>query len=95
MIIDLLKFNIKEGSGAEAEKVFRQQMKNNLGDEGCLLSNMFRSNTNPGEYFLLLGWENPEAIENHLKSDHDLKFREDLDPLLAGPPEFYDWEPIA
>ena len=94
MIIDLLKFNIKDGSGAAAEELFRRQMTNNLGDEGCLLSETFRSKSNPREFFLLLGWENPEAIEKHLKTDHDLQFRQNLDPLLAGPPEFYDWEPI-
>ena len=89
-----MKFTIKEGRVAEALELMKAQMKNNLGDEGCLMSNTFQSKTNPNELFLLLGWESPEAIEKHLKSDHDHKFRENLDPLLAGPPEFFDWEKI-
>ena len=95
MITDLMKFTIKDGCAAEAGEVMKKQMKNNLGDEGCLMSNVFQSKTNPNEFYLLLGWENQDAIDKHLKSSHDLKFREDLDPLLAGPPEFYDWEKLA
>lgn len=95
MITDLLKFTIKEGSEDEAAELMKKQMKNNLGDEGCLLAKAFRSKTNPNEIFILLGWENRTAIEKHLKTDHDRMFRENLDPMLAGPPEFYDWETIA
>jgi quinol monooxygenase YgiN len=76
-------------------ELMKQQMKNNLGDKGCLMSSAFRSKTDPNELYVLLGWENPEAIEKHLKSAHDNKFREDLDPLLACPPDFYDWEKIS
>ena len=95
MITDLLKFTIKEECVEDAMELMKEQMKNNLGDEGCLMSNTFRSKSKPNELYLLLGWENPEAIEKHLKTDHDLKFRENLDPMLAGPPEFFDWEKIA
>ena len=95
MIIDLMKFTIKEGRVGDAIELMKTQMKNNLGDEGCLMSNTFQSKTNPNELYLLLGWENQEAIDKHLKTEHDLKFREGLDPLLAGPPEFYDWEKMA
>ena len=94
MITDLLKFTIKEGAIADASELMKKQMQNNISDEGCLMANAFRSKTNPNEIFVLLGWEDQQAIENHLKTDHDLKFRENLDPLLACPPEFYDWEPI-
>ena len=95
MITDLLKFTVKEGAIADASELMKKQMQNNLGDEGCLMAKAFRSNTNPNEIFVLLGWENQEAIDKHLKTDHDQKFRVDLDPLLAGPPEFFDWETIA
>ena len=95
MITDLLKFTIKEEFIEDAMMLMKKQMQNNLGDEGCLLSSTFRSKTNQNELYLLLGWESPEAIEKHLKADHDLKFREALDPMLAGPPEFFDWVKIA
>jgi len=95
MITDLLKFTIREEAVEDAAKLMKSQMKNNLGDEGCLIAKAFRSNINRNEIFVLLGWEDQAAIDKHLKTDHDRKFREDLDPLLAGPPEFYDWETIA
>jgi len=90
MITDLLKFTIKEEFVIEAEELFRRQMENNLGDEGCLMSKTFRSKQHPGEFYLLLCWQDPEAIENHLKTEHDNRFRENLDPMLACPPEFFD-----
>jgi quinol monooxygenase YgiN len=95
MITDLLKFTIKEGLTADAAELMKRAMTEDLGDEGCLMAKAFLSKTNTNEIFILLGWENQEAIDKHLATDHDLKFREDLDPLLAGPPEFYDWETIA
>ena len=95
MITDLLKFRIKAECVDEAIELMKKQMKNNLGDDGCLASKTFQSKTNPNELFLMLVWENQEAIDKHLKSEHDNKFREGLDPLLAGPPEFFDWEQVC
>ena len=95
MIIDLLQFNIKKGCVAEATELMKKQMKNNLGDEGCLMSNAFRSKSKPNELFTLLVWENQEAIDKHLKADHDREFVEALDPLLARKPDLSDWEIIA
>lgn len=95
MITDLLKFTIKSDSIDAAAELMKKQMQNNLGDEGCLLAKAFRSKTNANEIFILLGWEDQAAIDKHLSTDHDRLFRENLDPLLDGPPEFYDWETIA
>ena len=95
MITDLLKFTIKEECVADAIELMKKQMENNLLDKGCLLSHTFQLKENPNELFMLLGWENQDAIERHLKAEYDNVFREDLDPLLAGPPEFFDWEIIA
>lgn len=95
MIVDLLKFQIKDGCAEKAAEIFKRQMKDNLGDEGCLLSKSFRSTKDPNEFYMLLGWETPEAIEKHLKTEHDLRFRDDVDPFIACPPEFFDWEEIV
>ena len=95
MITDLLKFTIKESAAAEAIELFKKQMSDNLGDEGCLIAKTFRSKKDPNDFYMLLGWENQEAIDKHLVAEHDLMFREALDPILAGPPEFFDWEPVA
>ena len=91
MITDLLKFTIKEECVADAIELMKKQMKNNLSDDGCLLSDIFQSKKNPNELYMLLGWEDQEAIEKHLKTEHDNVFRVELDPLLDGPPEFFDW----
>jgi len=95
MITDLLKFTVKDGCAADAAELMKKQMQNNLGDEGCLMAKAFRSKTNANEIFVLLGWADQESIDKHLKSEHDQLFIRNMDPLLAGPPEFFDWETIA
>lgn len=95
MITDLLKFTIKDGSAADAAELMKTAMEEDMGDDGCILAKAFKSKSNPNEIFVLLGWENQESIDKHLKTDHDRVFIEKLDPLLAGPPEFFDWEEIV
>ena len=94
MITDLLKFTIKNDAATQAAALFKEQMENNLNDEGCMISKTFRSKTDPNSYYMLLGWENQAAIDKHLETEHDLKFREGLDPILACPPEFFEWEEV-
>lgn len=94
MIIDLIKFTIKEDSIDGAIKAMKTQTEANRLDEGCTLSHVFRSKTNPADLYMLLGWENQEAVEKHLATAHDAEFRTALDDTLAGPPEFYEWTKI-
>jgi len=95
MITDLLKFTIKEEYIVDAAELMKKQMKDNLADQGCLISKAFRSKTDTSEIYMLLGWEDQTAIDKHLKTDHDQQFIKDLDPMLVKQPEFFDWETIA
>lgn len=94
MITDLIKFKIKEGCAEEAAALIRGAMQDDLGDEGCLLAKAFLSKTEANLIYVLLGWENRESIDKHLKTDHDRLFIKNLDPLLDGPHEFVAWEPL-
>jgi quinol monooxygenase YgiN len=44
---------------------------------------------------MLIGWDSPEAVEKHLKSEHDLKFREKMDDKMASPIELLDWKMLV
>ena len=94
MISDMIKFTITDSAVPEAVELMKRQMKNNAGEDGCLLSKAFKSKTNPNEIYMLLSWENQAVIDKHLTSEYDLKFRNDLDPLLSGPPDFVELEEI-
>ena len=94
MITDMLKFTVKEGCADQAKALMAAQMKANLGDNGCVISKTFQSKTNACDFYMLLCWENREAIDAHLETEHDLTFREGLDPILAGPPEFFEWDEV-
>jgi len=88
MLVDLLKFKTKDGDAAEA--LMKDQAVTSRGDEGCIFAHAFRSKDNPGELYLLMSWENRESVEKHFQTEHDISFREKLDPLLEGPPEFFE-----
>ena len=95
MIIDILQFNIKEECIDDAIDLMKKQLPNVRNDEGCFLAHVFRSKKSPCELFLMLGWENQESIDMHLNTDHDRRFREELDPMLSGPPDMANWEVLG
>jgi quinol monooxygenase YgiN len=94
MIIDLIKFTAKADCIDGAIKVMKTQSDANQNDQGCMITHVFQSMKNPAELFMLLGWENQEAVEKHLASAHDAEFRENVDDKIAGPPEFFEWTQI-
>ena len=53
-----------------------------------------RGKTNSAELFMLLGWENQEAVDKHLATQHDADFRAAIDDKLAAPPDFFEWTQI-
>jgi quinol monooxygenase YgiN len=95
MIIDLIKFTAKPECLDEVIRHMKTQTEANRHDEGCAMSHVFQSKTNPNDIFMLLGWESPEAVEKHLATPHDAEFRANVDDKIVGPPEFYDWNMIA
>lgn len=95
MIIDLIKATVKEEYIDEAVEAMKIQTLQTKEDEGCVLSHVMQSNTDPAVFYMLIGWENPEAIEKHLKSDHDLAFREKMDDKMAAPIEILDWKMLV
>ena len=94
MISDLLKFTAKDGCVDAVIEAMKIQAEANKQDEGCLMSYVYQSNSNSKEIFMLLGWENQEAVDKHLATEHDAQFRESVDDKIDGPPEFFDWTQI-
>jgi quinol monooxygenase YgiN len=91
MIIDLVKFTARQDAIDGALEAMKTQTVANRGDEGFVLTHVFQSKANPAELYMLLGWENQEAVDKHLATQHDAEFIKALDPCLAGPPDFSDW----
>lgn len=95
MIVDLFKFLAKPGF---AEKVSGHMKEHTLltrDDEGCLFCHTLQSNTDENTLYLLLAWEDQEAVVKHMEMDHDLQFRNNVDDyILVAPPEQLDWKLI-
>lgn len=94
MMIDLIKFTVKDGATPAAIEAMTAQTHANRGEAGCVLSHVFQGKDNPGELYMLLGWADQGAVESHLRTEHDQRFREAMDPLLADPPQFFEWDKI-
>jgi len=88
MLVDLLKFVVTDAGAAEL--LMKEQTVASREDEGCLYAHVFRSKDDPAEIFMLMSWENQESVDKHMDTEHDILFRERLDPILAGPPEFLE-----
>jgi quinol monooxygenase YgiN len=95
VIIDLIKATVKKEHIGEAVEAMKVQTLQTREDEGCTLSHVFQSKSDPAVFYMLIGWENPGAIEKHLRSEHDLKFREKMDGIMASPVEMLDWEMLV
>lgn len=95
MIIDLIKFTVKSDCIDGAADAMKTQAQQNWEDEGCRLSHVFQSKTDPAELYMLLGWENQEAVDKHLATAHDAEFRVAMDDKLAGPPTFFEWTQLV
>ena len=94
MIIDLVKFTVRPDTVDGALQAMKTQTEANRGDEGFVLTHVFQSKKNPAELYMLLGWENQEAVDKHLATQHDANFRTAMDERLAGPPDFLEWTQI-
>ena len=88
MLVDLLKFSVKDGDAAHA--LMKEQTVMSRGDEGCLFAHAFRSKENPDELYMIMAWDSKEAVEKHFQTEYDIKFREKIDAILTGPPEFFE-----
>jgi len=88
MLVDLLKFVVTDAGAAEL--LMKEQTVASREDEGCRYAHVFRSKDDPAEIFMLMSWENQESVDKHMDTEHDILFRERLDPILAGPPEFLE-----
>ncbi len=95
MIIDLIKATVKKEYINEAIEAMKIQTLQTKEDEGCVLSHVMQSTTDPAAFYMLIGWDSPEAIEKHLKSEHDLAFRVKMDDKMAAPIEIVGWKMLV
>ncbi len=93
-MIDLIKFTVKADAVEDAKRYMSIQAEENRHDEGHLMSHVFQSKTDPHAFYMLMGWENQQAVEKHMATEHDAQFREWMDSLLACEPEFVEWSQI-
>lgn len=95
MIVDLFKFSVKQGYSEKVAGHLKDHTVLTRDDEGCLFANALQSNTDENTLYLLLAWEDQEAVDKHMMTDHDLEFRNNVDDHIFGPPTQVDWKLIV
>ena len=94
MLTDLIKFTVKKDCLNDAIVYMREQTENTRRDEGLISASVFQSDADPAVLYMLLQWENEEAVKAHLKKPYDLEFRKKMDLTLASPVEPVAWQQI-
>jgi quinol monooxygenase YgiN len=94
MLVDLLQFTVKPGNAEKVIGHMKEQTVATREDEGCVLANVFQDGSDQNTLYMLLAWESQEAVDKHMATAHDLEFRNNVDDLIAGPPQFLDWKKI-
>lgn len=94
MIVDLFKYSVKPGFTEKVIGHLREHAVQTRAEEGCLFVNVFSSNTDEKTLYLLLAWENQEAIDKHLFNVRDQQFSNNVRNYLYGPSERIDWKMI-
>lgn len=70
-----------------AEKLILDLVEPARKEKGCLYYNIFKERGKQSSFYILDGWKNQEAVDNHVKHPNVLFVMSKLRPLLLKDPE--------
>ena len=85
-IAAIVEFRPIAGKEAEVEKVLREMIQPCRAEAGSLRYDLMRRQTD-GVFVLSEAYADAEAVKAHRASAHYARYREQIEPLLAGPIE--------
>ncbi len=87
MVIISAVVRVKEGKGPVLEKAFLELQPKVLKDPGAITYLLHRAVDDPCKFFVLERYENQEALDYHMSTDHFKAFFKEFEPLMTGTPE--------
>jgi quinol monooxygenase YgiN len=81
--------HIKENSMMDAIELLKKLVIETRREKGCIQYDLFEDHRNKGVFFIHENWESSEDLHSHQVSDHMIKFREGISPLLENPNIIY------
>jgi len=86
MLATIATIKVKDGQGAEFEKVANELVKNvNEKEKGCLLYQLYHGEE-PNTYVFMERYKDQAAIEEHRASDHYKTLGRAMGPFMDGKP---------
>lgn len=96
MIGVVAKLKVADGKEAEFEKHARALVeKVNANEAGCILYELFKSNSDPSVYVFMEKYADKAALDAHGKTDYFLAAQAPLGACLAGAPDIQTFSPVA
>jgi quinol monooxygenase YgiN len=94
MLIITAKVRLQSGTRGEFLEAYRWMKPQVLRDPGALLYELHCSADDPDEFIFYEQYEDGEAFEYHLSTEHFKALSARIDPLMAGPPEIGTWAAV-
>jgi quinol monooxygenase YgiN len=91
MVTITAKVRLQSGKAEEFIEAYRWMKPQVMKDPGAILYNLHRSSEDPDVFVFYEQYDNPEAIEYHLSTDHFKTLAARIDPLMAAPGEISHW----
>lgn len=96
MWAQLVKMKVQPGNEEELQRI-EQQWQEQVGrgtDSGWVRSLLFRSATNPNEWYEVAYFENEEKARANERSQKHQEILQQMMPLIDGQPEYVDLTPV-
>jgi len=94
MLIVTAKVKLQEGKAEEFIEAVRAMQVKVLQDPGAIHYNLHRSTTDPNEFLFYERYEDEDAFDYHLSTDHLKALAAVIDPLMEVPGEFGNWTEV-
>ena len=95
MLIVTAKVKLKPGKSREFVEAYRWMKPQVMQDPGALVYDLHRSTEDPDEFLFYEQYENEEAFEYHLSTEHFRQLAAKIDPLMVVPGEIGKWVEVA
>ncbi len=81
--------HIKENYMMDAIEILKKLVIETRKEKGCIQYDLFEDSRNKGIFFIHETWDTSEDLHTHQVSDHMIKFREAISPLIEKPNTVY------
>jgi quinol monooxygenase YgiN len=94
-LIVVAEMKAKDGQEKELRKQTVALLEPTRKEKGCVRYDLHISDTDPGRFLFYEVWTSPQALQEHLRSQHFTAFIDRSDEWLAEPTKVVTYSKIA